>query len=87
MDYLNSHHPRIKWTIEIEKEGVLPFVDLNLCRKAYRISAGIYRKASYALKYSTFSSNRPRAEQLGIVKSILHRAHHLCDEGEPIEMK
>ena len=85
LDYLNSRHPRIKWTIEIEKEGVLPFVDLNLCRKAYRISAGIYRKASHTLKYSTFSSNRPRAEQLGIVKSMLHRAHNLCDEGEPIE--
>ena len=60
-------------------------MDLNLCRKAYRISAGIYRKASHTLKYSTFSSNRPRAEQLGIVKSTLHRAHNLCDEGEPIE--
>ena len=60
-------------------------MDLNLCRKAYRISAGIYRKASHTLKYSTFSSNRPRAEQLGIVKNMLHCAHNLCDEGEPIE--
>jgi len=85
LDYLNSRHPRIKWTIEIEKEGVLPFVDLNLCRKAYRISAGIYRKASHTLKYSTFSSNRLRGEQLGIEKSMLHRAHNLCDEVEPIE--
>ena len=60
-------------------------MDLNLCRKSYRISAGIYSKASHTLKYSTFSSNRPRAEQLGIVKSMLHRVHNLCDQGEPIE--
>ena len=34
LDYLNSCHPRIK-TIEVEKEGRLPFTDLNLCRKAF----------------------------------------------------
>ena len=85
LDYLNSCHPRIKWTIEVEKEGRLPFIDLNLCRKAFRLSAGIYRKESHTLKYSTFSSNRPRVEQLGIIKSMLHRAYDLCDEGEPLE--
>ena len=37
------------------------------------------------LKYSMFSSNRPRVEQLGFVKSMLHRAYDLCDEGELLE--
>ena len=46
LDYLNSRHSRIKWTIEVEKEGILPFIDLNLCRQAYRITAGIYTRAS-----------------------------------------
>ena len=71
--------------IEVEKEDILPFIDLNLCRQAYRITAGIYRKGSHTLKYSTFSFNRPRVEQLGIIKSMLHQAHNLCDEGEPLE--
>ena len=66
----------------MEKEGILPFIDLNLCRQAYRITAGIYRKGSHTLKYSTFSSNRSRVEQLGIIKSMLHQAHSLCDEEE-----
>ena len=66
--------------MKIEQDGHLPFVDLSLCRQSYRITAGIYRKKSHTLKYSTFSSNRPRAEQLGIIKSMLHRAHNLCDE-------
>ena len=74
LEYLNGCHPRIKWAIEVEKEGKLSFVDLSLCRKSFRISAGI----------NTFSSNRPRVEQLGIVKSMLHQAHELCDEGEPL---
>ena len=71
--------------IEVEKEGRLPFVDLNLCRKAFRLSAGICRKDSHTLKYSTFLSNRPRVEQLGIIKSMLYRAYGLCDQGDPLE--
>ena len=80
--YLNSIEPRIQWTMETEQEGRLPFVDLSLCKQSYRITAGIYRKQSHTLRYSNFLSNRPRAEQLGIVKSMLHRAHGLCDEEE-----
>jgi len=30
--YLNSINPRIQWTMEMEQEGYLPFVDLNLCK-------------------------------------------------------
>ena len=49
-----------KMVIEIEKEGVLLFVDVNLCKKkTYIISAGTYSKASQTLKFSTFSSKRP----------------------------
>ena len=59
--------------MEMEQEGCLPFVDLNLCKQSFRITAGIYRKKSHTLKYSNFSSNRPRAEQLGIIKSMLLR--------------
>ena len=29
LEYLNGCHQRIKWTIEVEKEGKLSFVDLN----------------------------------------------------------
>jgi hypothetical protein len=43
LDYLNGCHSRIRWNIEIEKEGKLPFDDLNVCRKAFWITAGIYR--------------------------------------------
>ena len=41
----------------------------------------IYRKESHTLKYSTYSSNRPRNEQIGIVKNMLFRAYNLCDPG------
>ena len=39
--YLNSINPKIQWTMEMEQEGCLPFVDLNLGKKSFRIAAGI----------------------------------------------
>ena len=64
------------------EQRCVPFVDLNLCKQSFTITASIYRKKSHTLKYSNFSSNLPRDEQSGILKSMLHRAYNLCDEEE-----
>ena len=52
---------------------------MKLKRVENRIQIGIYRKESHTLKYSTYNSNRPRNEQLGILKNMLFRAYNLCD--------
>ena len=70
--YPNGCHTTTKWTIEVENEGKYPFVDLSVCGNLCWISAGIYRKGSHTLKYSTFSSNRRRVGKMGIIKILLH---------------
>ena len=72
---------RIQSTKEVEKDRTLPFLDMKLKRVENRIQIGIYRKESHILKYSTYNSNRPRNELLGILKNILFRAYNLCDPG------
>ena len=46
-----------------------------------KIQIGIYRKEAHTLKYSSYDSYRPRNEQIGILKNMLHRAYNLCDPG------
>ena len=67
--YLNGNEKRIQWTQETEEKGTLPFLDMKITKNDHKIQIGIYRKESHTLKYSNFSSNRPRAEQLGIIKA------------------
>ena len=66
LDFMNSRHSWINWTVEVEKKGALAFVDLSL-----------NRKESHTFKYSTFSSNRPRAEQLGNYKVYAPHGNNL----------
>ena len=42
---------------------------------------GIYRKKSHTLKYSTYNSNSPRNNLLGVLKNMLFRAYNVCDPG------
>lgn len=44
MNYLNGIISRIKFTCEIEKDGVLPFLDLHLKRMNNKFEFGIFRK-------------------------------------------
>ena len=81
LKYLNGNEKRIQWTQEIEKDQTLPFLDMKLKIVENKIHIGIYRKESHTLKYSTYSSNRPRNEQIGIVKNMLFKAYNLCDPG------
>ena len=81
LKYLNGNEKRIQWTQEVEKDRTLPFLDMKLKIVENKIHIGIYRKELHTLKYSTYSSNRPRNEQIGIVKNMLFRAYNLCDPG------
>jgi len=71
----------MKKEYNVEKDRTLPFFDMKLKRVENKIQIGIYRKESQTLKYSTYNSNRPRNEQLGILKNMLSRAYNLCDLG------
>ena len=46
-----------------------------------KIRIGIDRKEAHTFKYSSYDSYRPRNEQIGILKNMLHRAYNLCDPG------
>ena len=42
--YLSSRHPNINLSIEKEKDGCLPFVDVNLFRENEKFVTNVYRK-------------------------------------------
>ena len=67
--YLNSINPRIQWTMEIEQDGHLQFVDLSLCRQSYKITAGIYRKKSHTLKTPLFHQIDQEQNSWGLLRA------------------
>ena len=50
LDYLNSKHPNIKFTIDAEKDGKISFLDVSVSRKNNIFSTSVFRKKTFSGK-------------------------------------
>ena len=77
--HLNSIEPTIQFTIELETDGCLPFLDTQITRhQDGSLSTKVYRKKMYTDKYLDFRSHHPLAHKLAVVRTLFHRADSLC---------
>ena len=78
-DYLNSLHSKIKWTYEVEKNGVLNFLDILLKRETDgSFTTTVYRKKTHSDRYLHFSSDHPLKDKISGIKTLKYRAHIYC---------
>ena len=85
LGHINSLRPTIKFTMEQEKEGSLPFLDTLLTwRKKGKIDIGIYRKSMHTDRYLQYSSHHPEHVKRGMASCLFHRARTIA-VGENIQ--
>ena len=76
LNYLNSKHPNIKFTIETENEEKLPFLDILITRLNNNFITSVYRKPAFTgmgLNYLSFTSYRFK---INSVKTLIYRTYH-----------
>lgn len=71
--FLNSLHPNIKFTYEIESNNSLPYLDLLISRSNNAFEFQIYRKPTYTDCVIPFNSNHPYSHKVSSFRSLLHR--------------
>ena len=75
LDHLNSIRPTIKFTIELEKDGTLPFLDVLLQREEDgNLDIMVYRKPTHTDQYLRFQSHHPSHVKRGLVRCLHDRA-------------
>ena len=77
LSYLNSQHPNIEFTSEIEKDLTLPFLDVLLTRDSNRLHTSVYRKNTFTglgLKYLSFI---PELFKINAISTLLYRCYQL----------
>ena len=77
LKYINGIRPSIKFTMEIESEGVLNFLDVAIDRRN-GLSLGVYRKPTHTNNYLNRSSCHPRGVFRGVIGSLALRARRVC---------
>ena len=81
---LNYKEPKIEFTIEREKNGILAFLDISIQRRPDKLITKVYRKETHTQRYIHWRSNHSKNCKLGVLKGLIHRAHLLCDLKEDL---
>ena len=82
LDYLNCQHPNISFTSEIEHEGKLPFLDIDISRSSGKFTTSVYRKPTFTGLFTNFQSFIPLTYKRSLVSCLLHRIFNLCSSYE-----
>ena len=81
--HLNQVTPHIQFTVEIETDGCLPFLDVLLCHQENRsIQTSVYLKPTHTNKYLDVSSHHPLAHKSSLVRTLCTRAKSLSSSQE-----
>jgi hypothetical protein len=81
LNKLNSFHPKIQFTVEIEKDGILPFLDVLTKRKDDNtIGHSIHRKATTTNRYMNYASYHHMSHKISVVDALTYRALRICDD-------
>ena len=73
--------PSINFTVEMESNGKLPFLDAILIRKEDgTIKVGVHRKQKHTDRYLLFNSHHPLNVKRGVVQCLVKRVERITTE-------
>ena len=74
LNYINSIHKNIKFTVEFEKDNSLNFLDLKIIKENNKLNYDIYRKNITTDSTININSYHPYTQKLAAYNSLIHRA-------------
>ena len=78
LQHLNSQQPTIRFTIEIEKDNTIPFLDTTVTRDSDGLlTSTVYRKPAHTDQYLAHDSHQPQSVKRGAVKCLYDLVKHL----------
>jgi len=75
---LNNKEPSIKFTLEIETNNQLPFLDVLVKKSNTGFQTQVYRKKTHTNQYLHFSSNHQTTIKRSIIQTLYNRAKTIC---------
>ena len=77
LNYLNNKHSNIEFTKEIENNGNLPFLDINIKKQNGNLSTSVYRKNTFTGLCMNFNSFAPFIYKINLIKTLIFRSYSL----------
>jgi hypothetical protein len=80
LNYLNSQHNNIKFTIENEKQNKIPFLDTKVTRKETNFTTSIYHKPTFTGVYLNWTSLTSRKYKISLIYCLCDRIWKICQD-------
>jgi hypothetical protein len=86
---LNSINKNIQFTMEMESEGRLPFLDLEITRGDNKLDTKVYRKGTHSGTYLHYTSEHAHSHKMSVCDSLAYRALTYCskEDDKKIELQ
>ena len=78
LDDINNLHPSLKFTIERESDGQLPFLDMKILNVQGKLSSTWYNKPTDTGLIMNFHATAPKRYKRSVVSGFVHRIHRAC---------
>ena len=78
--YMNSRHPKIKFTFEEKNDNKISFLDISITRTENKFATSIFRKKTFSGVYLNFHSHLPTDYKKGLIDTLLHRSYNICTD-------
>ena len=78
LKFLNSQHPNIKFTCDVETNKTLSFLDITICRSDNSFVTSVYRKPTFTRLFTNFESFLPIIYKKGLIFTLLFRYFNIC---------
>lgn len=72
LDLFNKQYETVKFTMEMEKDGKIPFLDTEISRKNDRLEVNVYRKPTSTARRITSDSHHDFKHKLAAYHSMAH---------------
>ena len=84
--HLNSIETTIQFTVEMESESTLPFLDTRITHHPNgSLLTTVLRKSTHTDKYLDFQSHHPLAHKVAVARTLFDRTKKICSDFPDLE--
>ena len=79
LDIFNKYHPKLQFTVELEENNRINFLDLTIINKNNTITTNWYNKSTFSGRVLHYESCHPTHQKIAMVYNLTDRALILSD--------